>query len=200
MEHTSRMHHSLCLTLTALVTFGVPVRGQVAPSEPAAATAFVSLGARRTSLRNSGAWMVGGDARISFGTSFSLGAGGWALAKPLGISGVAGASDLELAISYAGLQAEYRLAQARVTGIGLRLLVGAGSAKVRLPIVGTELAADNFGVIEPEVVGELALRDFAQLRAQLGYRLVYGVEDLPQVGPEHLRGVTLTLSLLLESF
>ena len=84
--------------------------------------------------------------------------------------------------------------------MGLRLLVGAGSAKVSLPIVGTELAADNFGVIEPEVFGELALRDFAQLRAQLGYRLVYGVEDLPQVGPEHLRGATFTLSLLLESF
>ena len=118
------MHHSLCLTLTALVTLGVPVRGQVAPSESAAATALLSLGTRRTSLRNSGAWMVGGDVRISFGTSFSLGAGGWALAKPLGISSVAGTSDLELAISYAGLQSEYRLVQARVIGMGLRLLVG----------------------------------------------------------------------------
>ncbi len=196
------MPHGLCLTLTltALVTFGAPVRGQVAPPESAAATAVVSVGARRTSLRNRGAWMVGGDARIFFGTSLSLGGGGWALAKPLGISSVAGASDLELAISYAGVQSEYRLVQARVTGIGLRLLVGAGSAKVSLPIVGTELAADNFGVIEPEVVGVFALRGYTELRVQLGYRLVYGVEDLPQVGPGHLRGATLTLSLRLGPF
>ncbi len=194
------MHHSLCLTLAALATFGVPVQGQIAASESAAAMAFVSVGTRRTSLRNRGAWMVGGDARISFGTSFSLGGGGWALAKPLKISGVAGASDLELAISYAGVQSEYRLAQARAIGIGLRLLVGAGNAKISLPIVGTELAADNFGVVEPEVVGVFPLSDFAELRAQLGYRFVYGVEDLPQVGPEHLRGATLTVSLLLGPF
>ena len=194
------MHRSLRLTLIALATFGVPVRAQVAPSGSAAATAFVSVGARWTSLRNSGAWMVGGDARISFSTSFSLGAAGWALANPLDISGVEGASDLELAISYAGVQSEYRLAQARAAGIRLRLLVGAGNAKVSLPIVGTELAADNFGVVEPEVVGLLPLRDFAALRAQVGYRFVYGVEDLPQVDAQHLRGVTFTLSFSLGPF
>ena len=141
--------------------------------------------------------MVGGDARISFGTSFSLGGGGWVQTKPMIISGVAGASDLELAISYAGVQSEYRLWPPQGAGIGFRLLVGAGSAKVSLPIVGTELAADNFGVVEPEVVGLLPLRDFAALRAQVGYRFVYGVEDLPQVDAKHLRGMTLTLSLSL---
>lgn len=194
------MHHSLCLTLTALATFGLPVQGQVTESASAAATAIVSVGARRTTLGNSGAWMVGGDARISFGTSFSLGGGGWALTKPLGISGVAGGSDLELTISYAGVQSEYRLVQAGATGIGLRLLVGAGSATVSLPIIGTELAADNFGVIEPEIVGIFPLRDIVELRAHLGYRIVYSVEDLPQVDPEDLRGATLTLSLLFGPF
>jgi hypothetical protein len=105
-----------------------------------------------------------------------------------------------LTISYAGEQSEYRLARAGAGGLGLRLLVGAGSAKVSLPIVGTELAADNFGVVEPEVDGVLSVGDFVQLRAQLGYRMVYGVEDLPQIDPKQLRGATLTLSLSLEPF
>lgn len=193
------MRHSLCLMLAALATLSAPVHGQVARPE-SAATAFVSVGAKRTSVRNRGAWMVGGDARISFGNSFSLGGGGWALAKPVGISGIAGGSDLELTMSYAGVQSEYRLGKAGAAGIGLRLLIGAGSAKVRLPIVGTELAADNFGLVEPEVAGFLPLHDFVQMRAHLGYRIVYGVEDLPQVDPEHLRGATLGLSLSLGPF
>ena len=144
--------------------------------------------------------MVGGDARISLGTSFSVGGGGWVLTKPLGISGAAGASDLEVAVSYGGVQSEYRLGPSQGAAIALRLLVGAGSAKVSLPIVGTELAADNFGVIEPEVVGLLPLYDFAALRTQVGYRFVYGVEDLPQIDATHLRGVTLTLALSFGPF
>jgi len=73
-------------------------------------------------------------------------------------------------------------------------------AKVSLPIVGTELAADNFGVVEPEIVGVLPLRSFAALRAQVGYRLAYGVEDLPQVDAKYLRGATVTVSLSLGPF
>ena len=194
------MHHSLCLTLAALATVGVPVQGQLTGSESTTATTFVSAGLRRTSLRNSGAWMVGGEARISFGSAFSLGGGGWAMAKPLGIPSVASESDLQLAVSYAGVQAEYRLWPAQAAGIGLRLLAGAGSAKVSLPIVGTELAADNFGIVEPEIVGILPMHDFAALRTRVGYRFVYGVEDLPRVDPKHLRGATLTLSLMLGPF
>ena len=48
-----------------------------------------------------------------------------------------------------------------------------------LVVVGTELAAANFGVVEPEVTGLLPLHDFVHIRAHLGYRIVYGVEDLP---------------------
>ena len=69
-----------------------------------------------------------------------------------------------------------------------------------LVVVGTELAAANFGVVEPEVTGLLPLHDFVHIRTHLGYRIVYGVEDLPQVEPEHLRGATLTLSLSLGPF
>jgi len=194
------MHHSVCFTLVALATLTIPIQAQVAPSGSSTATAIVSAGVRRTSFRNRGAWMVGGDAQISFSTAFSLGGGGWTMTKPLALSGVANASDLELAVSYAGVQSEYRLWPALGAGIGLRLLVGAGSARVSLPIVGTELAADNFGVVEPELVVVLRLRDFAALRAQAGYRFVYGVEDLPQVDPIHLRGATISLSLLLGPF
>jgi hypothetical protein len=38
------------------------------------------------------------------------------------------------------------------------------------------------------------------VRAQVGYRFVYGVEDLPQVDAKHLRGMTLTLSFSLGPF
>ena len=69
-----------------------------------------------------------------------------------------------------------------------------------LVVVGTELAAANFGGAEPEVTGLLPLHDFVHIRTHLGYRIVYGVEDLPQVEPEHLRGATLTLSLSLGPF
>jgi hypothetical protein len=129
-----------------------------------------------------------------------LGGGAWTLVEPLAISGAANGSDLESAVSYAGLQSQYTPWPARGGSIRLGLLIGAGSAKVSLPIVGTELAADNFGVVEPEIVGVLPLRSFAALRAQVGYRLAYGVEDLPQVDAKYLRGETVTVSLSLGPF
>jgi hypothetical protein len=103
-------------------------------------------------------------------------------------------------MSYAGVQAEYVLTAAGAPGLALRLLVGAGSATLSLPVVGTETAADNFGVIEPEAVAVLPMWGFMKLRAQLGYRFAHGVEDLPQVAPEHLRGATASLAISLGPF
>jgi len=183
-----------------LAVLGAPAHAQVAPVEAGPATASASVGLRRTSLRSQGAWMLGGDALISFGGSFSLGGGGWTLAEPIRIPGAAGAFDLDLAMSYAGVQAEYVLTAAGAPGLALRLLVGAGSATLSLPVVGTETAADNFGVIEPEAVAVLPMWGFMKLRAQLGYRFAHGVEDLPQVAPEHLRGATASLAISLGPF
>lgn len=39
-----------------------------------------------------------------------------------------------------------------------------------------------------------------KLRAQLGYRFAHGVEDLPQVALEHLRGATASLAISLGPF
>jgi hypothetical protein len=64
--------------------------------------------------------------------------------------------------------------------VATRLMLGAGNAKVRLPVIGTEIATDNFGVLEPEITGERPLWSFLALRAQVAYRWVFDVEDLPQ--------------------
>ena len=136
--------------------------------------------------------MVGGDMRIGLDASTSVGGAGWVLVTPSEIDGEVTGSELQLAIAYGGVLVERRLTGPGTVGLGLRLLLGAGNAKVSLPVVDTEIAVDNFGVIEPELVGAWNSTRWLQLRGQIGYRFVYGVEDLPQVGPRDLRGATLT--------
>ena len=144
--------------------------------------------------------MIGGDLRISFDAVTSLGGAGWVLVTPLRIDDAGTGTALELAVAYGGVLLERRLSAPGTTSLGLRILIGSGNAKVSLPVVDTEIAADNFGVVEPEIYSALGLGGRLELRAQLGYRLVYGVEDLPQVAPGHLRGATLTVSASVGPF
>ena len=144
--------------------------------------------------------MIGGDLRISLDAATSLGGAGWVLVAPLEIDDSGTGSALELTVAYGGVLLERRLSRPGTTSLGVRFLIGSGSARVSLPVVDTEIAADNFGVVEPEIYGALSLGGRLELRAQLGYRLVYGVEDLPRVAPGHLRGATLTVSASVGPF
>jgi hypothetical protein len=155
--------------------------------------ALASVGVRVTSFRGDGAWMLGGSLVFSLTPRTAVGGAGWMLTAPALIDATETGSESDLIVGYGGVVIHHRFSAPGSSGLGLRLLLGAGNAKVRLPVSGTEIAADNFGIVEPELVGALAIGPHAELRAQVGYRLAYGVEDLPQVTSRSLRGATFTL-------
>ena len=66
--------------------------------------------------------------------------------------------------------------------------MGAGNAKIVLPVTEAEIDADNFGVLEPEIVGTWRMSTHLEAGVGVGYRFVTGVEDLTGVSASQLRG------------
>jgi len=186
----------------ALSTLATQVSAQdgVSSPPPFRTTLEVSASIRRTTLRSQGSTLLGGDARLELSEALSVGGSGWISSAAIPITGTNIGSDLALHVAYGGLLFEWRLAESASGSLAARLMLGAGNAKVRLPVIGTEIAADNFGVFEPEIIGERPLWSFLALRAQVAYRWVVGVEDLPQVSSAHLRGFSASLSVSLKPF
>ncbi len=111
------------------------------------------------------------------------------------ITGLASGSDLEMSFGYGGAVADVLLHGSEQTRISLRALIGAGHARVLVPVVGPELGADNFGVLEPELVAARWLAGVVSLQAAVSYRFVFAVEDLPQVTASNMNGASLTISI-----
>jgi hypothetical protein len=154
--------------------------GQVNSPPPFRTTLEVSASVRRTTLRSQGSTLLGGDARLELSEALSVGGAGWISSAAIPITGTNVGSDLALHVAHGGLLLEWRLVESESGMVATRLMLGAGNAKVRLPVIGTEIATDNFGVLEPEITGERPLWSFLALRAQVAYRWVFDVEDLPQ--------------------
>ena len=79
----------------------------------------------------------------------------------------------------------------------LGLLWGAGNAKLELPAVRTEIAADNFLVLEPGASVLFRLVGPLQLTGEAAYRWAVGVEDLPGISGDQLRGLSVSLGLAI---
>jgi len=100
-------------------------------------------------------------------------------------------------MGYGGLLFGYEALTWRAASLAGRLLLGAGHASVRAIPVGNELGADNFLVLEPEVMLRIGAVGLAHLGFAVGYRMVLGVQDLPTLVAEDLEGVSLTIILLM---
>lgn len=166
-------------------------------SEPSGAALAVDAGLRLTGLRNETATMAGGTLTLHPTGGFGFGGGGWLLLDEREIPGAVADSDLRLRVAYGGAVVRTSVLEAGAATLEGGLLLGAGTARISLAVVGTEIAADNFGVVEPHASLSVAVAGPLALRVQAGYRGVFGVEDLPRVSARHLRGWTLGFEVRL---
>ncbi|MCE2455999.1 MAG: hypothetical protein J4G12_09360 [Gemmatimonadetes bacterium] len=157
---------------------------------------LLTVAGRSTRIRSQARILVGGDLRVRLPSSFTAGLGIWASTASTAVPGGSTGVDYQMDFAYGGVVLERSLLQVGGMGMGARFTFGAGAARMSLPRVSGYSAADNFGVAEGEAVISRQLRG-VELRAQLGYRLPFGVEDLPQTAAEHFQGFSASLGVAL---
>ncbi len=182
--------------LGCLATSG-SLRAQALEQRPASAALEASV--TLSKVRGETGLFVGGRGLLSTGGRVAIGGAGWLLTTDTSIPTGNPGSDLQLLVAYGGIAAEVAVRAGTTVRLFLRTLVGAGSARVELPVVATEIAADNFAVFEPEAVILRRLRGVLGIGAGLGYRFVFGVEDLPGVLSGDLSGPSASLFLRVGS-
>jgi hypothetical protein len=142
----------------------------------------------------------GGWAGLVFGGRLALGGGGFSLLENVELAGSEAGTGFDLGMGYAGVVVKYwQPLGPRVSG-ELGALLGAGHAEVQDRLVGTEVGSDNFFVAEPELSVFISVLKDLRLGASAGYRIVWGVEDLPRTSADDLRSITGTLSIRLGGF
>lgn len=183
--------------ITCLLCAAAPLAAQVAAgSTPASAEASLAI----TTLRGEAAWLASGSALLGLTPRISLGGAGSVVLGATDLAGSVPGSDLELRVAFGGLLAQLLVLESGERSVWLRLLAGGGNAKVDLAAVGTQIAADNFGVLVPEIAVTVRLVGPLRGGAAVGYRTTFGVEDLPGVARSDLRGLAAGVSLSLHRF
>ena len=162
-----------------------------------AVNASIGVFLRGAGIVNGTEAMLGGEASIHFSRHFSVGAAGGGLLTAASVSESGDDLGTDLRMGYGGLLFGYEARTWRAASLAGRLLLGAGHASVRAIPVGNELGADNFLVLEPEVMLRIGAVGPAHLGFAVGYRMVLGVQDLPTLVAEDLKGVSLTIILLM---
>jgi len=189
----------MILAAVLLLPDGVAARQTSTPSE---ARAAVDAGLRPTLLAGRASVLMGGTGLLGVHGRVMFGGGGWI---QLGESALdTGGSDagFRLRLAYGGLVVDWLLADRAAGRITVRTLIGAGNGKVFLTAGGTEAetGADNFGVVEPEVTLQRRLLGHLHATAGVGYRIVFGLEDLTGVADGDVRGPSLRVGLGLRNF
>jgi hypothetical protein len=139
--------------------------------------------------------MFGGWGGLVFGDRFLLALGGAGLPEDVELPGSGLSTGFDLGMGYGGVILKYwKDLPNNLTG-GAGLMLGAGHAEVRDRLIGTEVGADNFFVVEPEASVSFKIYRGVSLEGAAGYRFVSGVEDLPTATASDLRAFTGTLLL-----
>ncbi len=141
--------------------------------------------------------MLGGEASLHFTRRISIGASGGGLLNPVPVAESGADIGTNVRMGYGGLLFGYQLPTQRAFSLAGRLLLGAGHASIGAVPVGNELGADNFLVMEPEVLIRLRTVGPLHLGLAAGYRAVFGVQDLPNLVDADLEGLSLTVVLLI---
>lgn len=191
----------LALLLCALLILPGPAVAQAEdpgpPSDRVGATASILL--KTGQVAGADRLFLGGWGGLVFGEHYVLGGGGLALTENVDLPGSELSTGFDLGAGYGGLFFRYwEEVSPRVTG-EVGFIVGAGHAEVRNRLVGREEGSDNFFVVEPEGSLFLALLPYLHLGVSGGYRMVWGVEDLPLVSADDLRSLTGSFSLRLRT-
>lgn len=173
------------------------IQAQATEPEQRLGTVHAFLGAflRTTRIAGSMELMLGGEASLRFREHFTVGAAGGGLLEPAPLLRSESDLGLDLRVGYGGLVFGYEPSPQWTASPAARVLVGAGNAEVRAIPVGNRLGSDNFLVVEPEARLHLRVAPGVFAGLAVGYRMVFGVQDLPDVSPEDLRGLSLTASV-----
>ena len=160
-------------------------------------TASIGPFLRGTKIKDGVEPILGGEANLHLPWHLSVGVAGAGLLRAVRLveSGTNLGTDLRM--GYGGLLFGYGLKTHHPVSIKGRLLLGAGNAEVRAVPVGNELGVDNFMVFEPDVVVQVRTKGGLLLGLGAGYRMVMGVQDLPNLVASDLGGGSLTIILLI---
>lgn len=181
------------MALSALLLFCHPVL--VAGQEAGGRDVSALIGGLYKATRFAGGTrsMVGVKAAVVFAGGIEIGGVGIKVLEPVDIS-VGSGGFVELRTGYGGITfAKRGLLGGR---IGAGFLLGAGNAEIRALPVGNQLGSDNFMVLEPEVTLELPSWGVIHGAIGAGFRFVTGVDDLPTVRADDLKGFTVTLAIV----
>lgn len=187
------------LVTLLLLLFSLPglLRAQEMERSPeptrAEGTAFFIL--QGSSLAGVHRLFLGGGAGLVFGGRWTVGGMGLAITENVELAGSGASTGFDLKLGYGGVILRYAHPLTPRVDLEGGLLVGAGHAVVGDLITGTEVGSDNFPLMEPEVALSIRLRPWLTIGASGGYRMVWGVEELPRVSREDLRSFTGSLHL-----
>lgn len=169
-------------------------------AQEARAHASLEAALRVGALRGTAKAFAGGVGLLDLGGRLSFGGGGWTLLGTSRIYAGSADSDRDLRVAYGGVVAAVELVRDARWDLRASALVGVGNGKISLRLAGVQLAADNFGVIEPELSGSWHLSSNASLVGSLAYRYAYAVDNLPSVSQASLRGMSLGVGLSARGF
>jgi len=171
-----------------------------AQSSSPSANAFAEAALGLSRLHEKAAWTASGAALLTVTPRLSIGGSGTVVLGSHSLPGSTPGNDLELRMAFGGLAGQLALLRRDDRTVWVRLLAGAGNAKMDLAVVGTQIASDNFGVVVPEVGATLRLVGPIHLGGALGYRATFGVEDLPGLAPSDLRGLSARVLVAVHRF
>jgi len=184
------------LLLLLLLARPSAVRGQ----QQDAARAGIEAALKLSSVHGEGTVFGGGVGLLALGGRVAFGGGGWLALGAVRIATGRPETDKDLRLAYGGVVVEGMIRRGPDWDLRARALLGAGNAKVADRLIGLQLGADNFGVVEPEVGGSWQLTRGARLTGGLSYRLTFGVGHLPDVSDDSLSGGSVRVGIQLRSF
>jgi hypothetical protein len=156
--------------------------------------AFVRAGTGVTMLRGRTVGMARVGAFVDLTPSLRVGAEGSFALGGVRVSPDDSPDRSEVRLGYGGLRVEARRAGSRWVG---GLLLGAGTARVDSPLLGTNLDTRNFFLVEPTLRWESLRSGWFRPGVSLAGRLPLDAPSLVGVSSGDLAGVSLEVSLQL---
>ncbi len=185
--------------LFLLLALPGPLKAQAEPppSQELRARSVASLLLKTSQIAGKGRSHLGGWVGLALGPRLALGGGGVTTLEAVELPGSGAGTGFNLRMGYGGLviRAWWPLRGRLSAESGL--LLGAGHAEVKDRLTAREVGSDNFVVAEPEGALTLSPLPWLHLGAGAGYRLIWGVQDLPSVEEGDLRSMTATVFLRL---
>jgi len=142
--------------------------------------------------------LLGLGAALRLSSRFELGGEGVMGLQHVEVSPATSPDRSELSFGYAGVHIRvFATSESLEDRLSGNLLVGAGTARIRSTLVGTEVATDNFAVFEPSLSYRFRGPRGVQGAVGAGYRFTLGSDPLPGVESGAIQGAVVSLAVIL---